>query len=43
MRANPDTVAGLGIDDITTHYAEPIASLPSSPILTLDIHRGVIL
>ncbi len=32
-RANPDAVAGLGIDDITEHYAAIIAGLPQPPII----------
>jgi pimeloyl-ACP methyl ester carboxylesterase len=32
-RANPDVVANLGIDDITTHYAEIIAALDQPPVI----------
>jgi len=32
-RANPDAVAGLGIDDITNHFAAIIAALPEPPII----------
>ncbi len=32
-RANPDTVANHGIDDVTEHYANVIESLPAPPIL----------
>src|ERR1700759_4747508 len=32
-RANPDTVAGFGIDDIVDHHAKLIAELPARPIL----------
>ena len=32
-RANPDSVADEGIDDVAEHYAEIIAGLDASPIL----------
>lgn len=32
-RANPDAVADLGIDDVTSHYAELIAALDEPPVV----------
>ena len=32
-RANPDAIAGHGIDDVTQHYAAIIEGLPEQPIL----------
>ncbi len=32
-RANPDAVAGFGIDDIVDHHAKLIAELPAKPVL----------
>ena len=32
-RANPDSVANHGIDDVTNHYATVIDGLPAKPIL----------
>ena len=31
-RANPDSIADHGIDDVTGHYAKILATLPSAPI-----------
>ncbi|GAB6898954.1 alpha/beta hydrolase [Kineosporia succinea] len=32
-RANPEAVAGIGIDDVTAHYTAIIDQLPSAPVL----------
>ncbi len=32
-RANPDSIAGHGIDDVTGHYARIIDGLPERPVL----------
>jgi len=32
-RANPDSIAGHGIDDVTSHYAGIIAELPVRPVI----------
>ncbi|GLY28870.1 alpha/beta hydrolase [Kineosporia sp. NBRC 101731] len=32
-RANPEAVAGIGIDDVTEHYTKIIQALPSAPVL----------
>jgi hypothetical protein len=32
-RANPDSIANHGIDDVTNHYAAFIDTLPARPIL----------
>jgi pimeloyl-ACP methyl ester carboxylesterase len=41
-RANPDLVADLGIDDITTHYQTLIDSLGESPIIIGHSFGGLI-
>ena len=41
-RANPDTVANNGIDDVTDHYAAIIESLPAPPILIGHSFGGLI-
>ena len=41
-RANPDSVADQGIDDVVAHYAEVIKSLPASPILIGHSFGGMI-
>ena len=41
-RANPDSVANKGIDDVTDHYAAIIESLPSPPILIGHSFGGMI-
>ena len=41
-RANPDTVANHGIDDVTDHYAAIIESLPAPPILIGHSFGGMI-
>ncbi len=41
-RANPDTVANNGIDDVTDHYAAIIESLPAPPILIGHSFGGMI-
>jgi pimeloyl-ACP methyl ester carboxylesterase len=41
-RANPDAIAGHGIDDVTAHYAEIIGRLPEKPILIGHSFGGLI-
>lgn len=41
-RANPDSIAGHGIDDVTAHYAEIISRLPEKPILIGHSFGGMI-
>jgi pimeloyl-ACP methyl ester carboxylesterase len=41
-RANPDSVANHGIDDVTSHYASFIDSLPAQPILIGHSFGGLI-
>jgi non-heme chloroperoxidase len=41
-RANPEAVAGRGIDDITDHYAGIIAGLPSEPVIIGHSFGGLI-
>jgi pimeloyl-ACP methyl ester carboxylesterase len=41
-RARPDAVAGLGIDDVTNHYASIIESLPQAPIIIGHSFGGLI-
>jgi pimeloyl-ACP methyl ester carboxylesterase len=41
-RANPDSVAGKGIDDVVEHYAEIIGGLPASPVLIGHSFGGMI-
>ncbi len=41
-RANPDSIAGHGIDDVTRHYAKIIDELPVRPILIGHSFGGMI-
>jgi non-heme chloroperoxidase len=41
-RNNPDAVAGIGIDDITAHYADIIATLPQQPVIIGHSFGGLI-
>ena len=41
-RANPDAIAGHGIDEVTEHYAGVIAQLPALPILIGHSFGGMI-
>jgi pimeloyl-ACP methyl ester carboxylesterase len=41
-RANPDAIAGHGIDDVTGHYAAIIDALPARPILIGHSFGGLI-
>jgi pimeloyl-ACP methyl ester carboxylesterase len=41
-RANPESIAGHGIDDVTAHYAEIIAGLPAKPVLVGHSFGGMI-
>ncbi|GAA2519756.1 esterase/lipase family protein [Winogradskya humida] len=41
-RANPDAVAGTGIDDAVAHYATIIESLPASPIIIGHSFGGLV-
>lgn len=41
-RANPDAVAGLGIDDVTDHYARVIEGLPAEPVIVGHSFGGLI-
>src|SRR5271163_5023322 len=41
-RANPDSVADKGIDDVATHFTEIIKSLTSPPILIGHSFGGLI-
>jgi pimeloyl-ACP methyl ester carboxylesterase len=41
-RANPDSIANHGIDDVTKHYAAIIAALPAPPVLIGHSFGGMI-
>jgi len=41
-RANPDAVAGVGIDEVTQHYASIITGLPEKPIAIGHSFGGLI-
>jgi alpha-beta hydrolase superfamily lysophospholipase len=41
-RANPDAVANFGVDEVTDHYAQVIAGLPSKPIVIGHSFGGLI-
>src|SRR3954447_14208055 len=41
-RANPDTVADHGIDEVVEHYASIIAALPAPPVLVGHSFGGMI-
>jgi pimeloyl-ACP methyl ester carboxylesterase len=41
-RANPDALAGHGIDEVTEHYAQIVAQLPEPPILIGHSFGGMI-
>ena len=41
-RARPDAVAGIGIDDVTNHYASIIENLPQAPIIIGHSFGGLI-
>jgi pimeloyl-ACP methyl ester carboxylesterase len=41
-RADPDSVAGYGIDDVTNHYAKFIEGLPARPVLIGHSFGGMI-
>ena len=41
-RANPDSIADHGIDDVTSHYASTIDQLPARPILIGHSFGGMI-
>ena len=41
-RANPDSIANHGIDDVTSHYAAIIQSLPAKPVLIGHSFGGMI-
>ena len=41
-RANPDSIAGRGIDDVTGHYARIIDGLPERPVLIGHSFGGMI-
>ena len=41
-RANPDSIAGHGIEDVTRHYASIIDALPERPILVGHSFGGMI-
>lgn len=41
-RAHPDAVAGIGIDDVTNHYASMIEDLPQAPIIIGHSFGGLI-
>jgi len=41
-RANPDSIANHGIDDVTSHYAAIIAELPAKPVLIGHSFGGMI-
>jgi pimeloyl-ACP methyl ester carboxylesterase len=41
-RANPDSIAGHGIDDVTSHYAAIIDELPARPVLIGHSFGGMI-
>ncbi len=41
-RANPDSIAGHGIDDVTEHYAGLISQLPAPPVIIGHSFGGMI-
>jgi pimeloyl-ACP methyl ester carboxylesterase len=41
-RANPDAVAGVGIDDVTNHVAAVVDALPTPPVLVGHSFGGLI-
>jgi len=41
-RANPDSIAGHGIDDVTEHYAGLIGQLPAPPVIIGHSFGGMI-
>jgi len=41
-RANPESIANHGIDDVTAHYADIIAALPAPPVLIGHSFGGMI-
>jgi pimeloyl-ACP methyl ester carboxylesterase len=41
-RANPDSIADHGIDDVTSHYTAIIAELPAKPVLVGHSFGGMI-
>jgi pimeloyl-ACP methyl ester carboxylesterase len=41
-RAHPEAVAGIGIDDVTNHYASMIEDLPQAPIIIGHSFGGLI-
>jgi pimeloyl-ACP methyl ester carboxylesterase len=41
-RADPDAIAGHGIDDVTAHYAGIISALPAKPVLVGHSFGGMI-
>jgi pimeloyl-ACP methyl ester carboxylesterase len=41
-RTDPDSIADHGIDDVTSHYASIIASLPAKPVLVGHSFGGMI-
>jgi len=41
-RANPDSIANHGIDDVTDHYARFIATLPARPVIIGHSFGGMI-
>ena len=41
-RANPESIAGHGIDDVTAHYAGIIAELPAPPVIIGHSFGGMI-
>jgi pimeloyl-ACP methyl ester carboxylesterase len=41
-RANPDSIANHGIEDVTSHYAEIINGLPAKPVLIGHSFGGLI-
>ena len=41
-RANPDSIANHGIDDVTSHYAAIIAELPTKPVVIGHSFGGMI-
>jgi pimeloyl-ACP methyl ester carboxylesterase len=41
-RANPDSIANHGIDDVTNHYANFIDTLPARPVIIGHFFGGMI-
>jgi pimeloyl-ACP methyl ester carboxylesterase len=41
-RANPDSIAGHGIDDVTAHYADLISEMPAPPVIIGHSFGGMI-